>query len=78
MIAYPLYLSAYPLGRLIEFQIEQYIKGKNLASGDRSHVQSRKADPPGMDAQRRWTTHFGTTHAGCCVRGGREVVMSYI
>jgi hypothetical protein len=32
MIAYPLYLSAYPLGRLIEFQIEQYIKGKNLAA----------------------------------------------
>lgn len=31
MIAYPLYLSAYPIGRLIEFQIEQYIKGKNLA-----------------------------------------------
>lgn len=32
MIAYPLYLSAYPLGHLIEFQIEEYIKGKNLAS----------------------------------------------
>jgi hypothetical protein len=32
MIAYPLYLSAYPLGRLIEFQIEQYINGKNLAT----------------------------------------------
>ena len=32
MIAYPLYLSAYPLGRLIEFQIEQYIIGKNLAT----------------------------------------------
>jgi hypothetical protein len=32
MIAYPLYLSAYPLGRLIEFQIEQYMKGKNLAT----------------------------------------------
>lgn len=31
MISYPLYLSAYPLGRLIEFQIEQYIKGKNMA-----------------------------------------------
>jgi hypothetical protein len=31
MISYPLYLSAYPLGRLIEFQIEQHIKGKNLS-----------------------------------------------
>ncbi len=31
MIAYPLYLSAYPLGHLIEFQIEEYIKDKNLA-----------------------------------------------
>jgi hypothetical protein len=32
MISYPLYLSAYPLGHLIMFQIEQQIKGKNLAS----------------------------------------------
>ena len=32
MISYPLYLSAYPLGRLIEFQIEQHIKGENLAN----------------------------------------------
>jgi len=28
MIAYPLYLSAYPIGHLIEFQIEDYIKNK--------------------------------------------------
>jgi len=32
MISYPLYLSAYPIGHLIEFQIEQYIKGKNLGT----------------------------------------------
>jgi hypothetical protein len=31
MIAYPLYLSAYPLGRLIEFQIENHIRNRNLA-----------------------------------------------
>lgn len=31
MISYPLYLSAYPLGRLIEFQIENHIHDKNLA-----------------------------------------------
>jgi len=31
MIDYPLYLSAYPLGHLIEFQIAEYIKDKNLA-----------------------------------------------
>jgi hypothetical protein len=31
MISYPLYLSAYPLGHLIMFQIEQNIQGKNLA-----------------------------------------------
>jgi len=31
MIDYPLYLSAYPIGRLIEFQISDYIKDKNLA-----------------------------------------------
>ncbi len=30
MISYPLYLSAYPIGHLIEFQIEDYIKDKNL------------------------------------------------
>ena len=31
MIYTPLYLSAYPLGHLIEFQIEQHIAGKNFA-----------------------------------------------
>jgi hypothetical protein len=31
MIAYPLYLSAYPIGQLIEFQVEDYIRDKNLA-----------------------------------------------
>jgi hypothetical protein len=31
MISYPLYLSAYPLGHLIEFQMEDYIGNKNLA-----------------------------------------------
>ncbi|MGB9771008.1 MAG: hypothetical protein ACPLX7_03405 [Candidatus Kapaibacteriota bacterium] len=31
MIDYPLYLPAYPLGHIIEFQIEKYIEGKNLA-----------------------------------------------
>ncbi len=32
MISYPLYLSAYPLGHLIEFQMEDYIGSKNLAT----------------------------------------------
>lgn len=31
MIDNPLYLSAYPVGHLVEFQIEDYIEGKNLA-----------------------------------------------
>jgi hypothetical protein len=31
MISYPLYLSAYSFGYLINFQIEQYIAGKNFA-----------------------------------------------
>ncbi len=31
MISYPLYLSAYPLGHLIEFQIEQHLHEKNMA-----------------------------------------------
>jgi len=32
MIGYPLYLSNYPLGHIIGFQIEQYIKGKDFAA----------------------------------------------
>ncbi len=32
MIDYPLYLANYPLGQIIQFQIEEYITGKNLAS----------------------------------------------
>jgi hypothetical protein len=31
MVAYPLYLSAYPIGHLIEFQMEQYFEGKDKA-----------------------------------------------
>ena len=31
MIDYPLYLSAYPIGFLIDFQIEKHMKGKNFA-----------------------------------------------
>ena len=30
MIDNPLYLSAYPVGHLIQFQVEQYIEGKKL------------------------------------------------
>lgn len=32
MIDYPLYLSSYPLGHLIEFQLEDNFKGKNFGS----------------------------------------------
>jgi oligoendopeptidase F len=32
MIDNPLYLSNYPIGHLIEFQIERYIKDKNFAN----------------------------------------------
>jgi hypothetical protein len=32
MIDYPLYLSAYPIGHLIDFQLEQQVRGKNFAS----------------------------------------------
>ncbi len=31
MIDYPLYLPNYPMGHLIAFQIEQQVRGKNLA-----------------------------------------------
>lgn len=30
MVAYPLYLSAYPIGHLTEFQLEKQLEGKNL------------------------------------------------
>jgi hypothetical protein len=32
MIDYPLYLSAYPIGHLIDFQIEKYMEGKNFGN----------------------------------------------
>jgi hypothetical protein len=32
MISYPLYLAAYPVGHLIEFQLEQHLEGKNFAA----------------------------------------------
>ena len=32
MISYPLYLSAYPIGYLIDYQIEEYISNKPFAS----------------------------------------------
>lgn len=31
MIDYPLYLSAYPIGELIQFQVEGYMKGKDFS-----------------------------------------------
>jgi hypothetical protein len=31
MISYPLYLAAYPIGHLIEFQLEQHLEGKDFA-----------------------------------------------
>ncbi len=42
MISYPLYLSAYPLGHLIEFQLEQHLDGKNFATeADRIYSTGR-------------------------------------
>lgn len=32
MIVDPLYLSAYPIGHLIDFQLEQFLKGKNIGN----------------------------------------------
>ena len=32
MVSYPLYLPAYAVGQLINFQVEEYIKGKDFAS----------------------------------------------
>ena len=42
MIDYPLYLSYYPIGHLIDFQIEQLMKGKNMADEmQRIYTQGR-------------------------------------
>ena len=42
MISYPLYLPAYSYGQLIEFQLEEYLKGKNFANEiDRIYEQGR-------------------------------------
>ncbi|MDD3511253.1 MAG: hypothetical protein PHW97_05045, partial [Fermentimonas sp.] len=42
MIDYPLYLPNYPMGHLIDFQIEQQVKGKNIAEEvDRIYTQGR-------------------------------------
>ncbi|MFV0391839.1 MAG: hypothetical protein ACK5KP_08150 [Paludibacteraceae bacterium] len=42
MIDYPLYLSYYPIGHLISFQVEQAMKGKNMADEmQRMYTQGR-------------------------------------
>lgn len=42
MIDYPLYLPNYPMGHLINFQIEQYMEGKNIADEiERMYKQGR-------------------------------------
>lgn len=45
MIDYPLYLSAYPLGHLIEFQIESYIKDKVLGVEMERMLKKGKVTP---------------------------------
>ena len=42
MIDYPLYLSYYPIGHLIDFQVEKQMKGKNMADEmQRMYTQGR-------------------------------------
>ena len=42
IIDYPLYLPNYPMGHLIDFQIEQHVKDKNIADElERMLVQGR-------------------------------------
>lgn len=42
MVSYPLYLSAYAFGQIIEFQLEEYLRGKNFADEvDRIYKQGR-------------------------------------
>lgn len=42
MVELPLYLSAYPIGQLIQFQVEEQVEGKNFASEvNRMYTQGR-------------------------------------
>jgi hypothetical protein len=42
MISSPLYLAAYSYGQIIEFQIEDYLKGKQFSNEiDRTYKQGR-------------------------------------
>ncbi|MGM0496966.1 MAG: hypothetical protein ACQESJ_03550, partial [Bacteroidota bacterium] len=45
MISSPLYLSAYPVGNLIHFQIEQHVQGKNLAEEITRMLEQGKLTP---------------------------------
>ncbi|MBN2214456.1 MAG: hypothetical protein JW723_09445 [Bacteroidales bacterium] len=45
MIAYPLYLSAYPVGHLIDYQIEEYISDKEFAGEVRRIFASGNVTP---------------------------------
>jgi hypothetical protein len=45
MIDYPLYLSAYPLGYLIQFQIEKFLVGKNLGTEMQRIIKQGKILP---------------------------------
>jgi oligoendopeptidase F len=45
MVTSPLYLSAYPVGILIHFQIEQYIQDKNLAKEISRMLENGRVTP---------------------------------
>ena len=54
MINAPLYLPNYAYGHIIEFQIEEYLKGKDFAREIERIYQSGKTDTPTVDAGGRW------------------------
>jgi hypothetical protein len=45
MIDYPLYLASYPVGYLAQFQLEQYMEGKDLAE-EMQRILSQGKLPP--------------------------------
>lgn len=45
MISYPLYLAAYPVGHLIEFQLESEFKGKNFSNELRRVLEQGRMTP---------------------------------
>ncbi len=52
MIDYTLYLPHYAIGNVIQFQIEDFLRGKDAGPGNGAHVPGRQHHAPGVDEER--------------------------